>query len=249
MFGKLIKHELIATGRVALPILGAMLLLSALSRLAAYAPDGMAIGMFYTVTGMLHVLSYFAVAAGMAVLLIQRFRKSMLGDEGYLTMVLPVSLHAVLWAKALTAVFWCVVTAALASLSVVVASAGVSGMDHLLRNILRDSGVLSLTVGEGALVAAEALAAVLKAVLLFYAAMAVGHSFHSHRGLLSVVTFFVLNGAVRSVILGLLYSLFGAMDLSAEDTVFAASLGGSLLFAALLYALTWYCLSRRLNLE
>ena len=250
MFGKLMKHEMIATGRAALPVLGAMLLLSALSRLAAHAPDGFAIGMFFSAASILHVLSYVAVPAAVAVLLVQRFRKSVLGEEGYLTMTLPVSLHAVLCAKALTAVFWCVVTAALAAVSVAVASAGISGMDHLLRNILRDSGVFSLTAGEGALAAAEGLAAVLQAVLLFYAAMAVGHSFHSHKGLLSAAAFFALNGVARPVILGLLYSVFRAMDLSAETTrVLALTLGGTLLFSALLYALTWYCLSRRLNLE
>lgn len=251
MFGKLMKHELLATGRVALPILGGMALLSLLARLAISGPEFLPFGLFTGVVTVLYAMSYFAAAVGMAILLIQRFRRSVLGDEGCLTMTLPVSLHAILCAKALTAVLWCVLASALAAVCGALVSFGVSGWREALDALLREGGPLYLTPGQLALAAADGLAGLLQLVLLFYAAMAVGHSFHSHRTLWSVAAFFLLNTVIRGAMLGLFRGLAERIGQAGSfvPELLLPALAGTLAFSALLYVITWYCLSRRLNLE
>lgn len=251
MFGKLLKHEFRATGRVALPLLGGMLVLAVMSHLALYS-GVFGRGMVGSAIMILYFMSFFAVGVGVVVMTVLRFRGSVLGDEGYLTMTLPVSLHAILASKVLTAVAWYALSLAAIALSVMIAGMGVDDWSMLPDILSGLRGFLRENAGGVALALADMLAMAVQATLLFYAAMSIGHSFNRHKGLLSVVSFFVLNGALRALSLRVIYLLEGQRELSSAFLIqrtLAPALGVILLCAAVLYAVTWWCLRRRLNLE
>ena len=52
------------------------------------------------------------------VVMIQRFYKNVLGDEGYLTLTLPVNVHEILWSKLIVSFVWFLATGLIAIASV-----------------------------------------------------------------------------------------------------------------------------------
>ena len=96
--------------------------------------------------------------------------------------------------------------------------------------------------------------------LHFYAAMAIGHSFNDHKGLLSVVSFFVLSAAmtmlavVSASITGNsgLFDLVGKIDTldisAATHVVMLIFIAIEMVKAALYYIPTTLCLKKWLNL-
>ena len=96
--------------------------------------------------------------------------------------------------------------------------------------------------------------------LHFYAAMAIGHSFNDHKGLLSVVSFFVLSAAMTMLaVAGAritgnigLFDMFDNIDTlninAAMHVVMLIFIALELVKAALYYIPTTLCLKKWLNL-
>ena len=208
MLGKLIKHEFRATGRLMAPLFGALLLLAVFSRVAnqilQQVPNPTRV--LYIVSVLLaivYVLAGLGVMVFSTVLMIKRFHQNFLTDEGYLMFTLPVSVHSLLWSKLLTAALFFLFTfaAELLALAIVIWQGGVS--TELYNNFisgLRELG--SYYTGNGIAIALEAFAmlfvSLLVTCLLFYAPMSIGYSFANHKGLLSVVFYFVIQ-AVQQI--------------------------------------------------
>ena len=98
MLGKLIKYEFRATRRTMLPLYAALLCVALLTRLsmsALSAPGGGAHHGFLNfvagIMGMLFGLLTFALGFITLFLMAQRFQKNLLGDEGYISFTLPVT--------------------------------------------------------------------------------------------------------------------------------------------------------------
>ena len=111
----------------------------------------------------------------------------------------------------------------------------------------------------GAALPISAAAIIISAVglgLEIFAALALGHSFHKHKVLLSVVFFLGIQGIYHLIggTLPLLADLIFYFFPSQSPTgVYMLDMGGSMVFsllwAAVLYAITHYTLKHRLNLE
>ena len=110
MLGKLLKHEFRATGRIMLPLIGAELLLSVLAGLSVRGLDRIQnmnfLGVTYVMTLIVFFLGLFAVGVVALVLMIQRFYRNLLRDEGYLSMTLPVSVDEHIWSKLIVSFVW-----------------------------------------------------------------------------------------------------------------------------------------------
>lgn len=208
MLGKLIKHEFRATGRLMAPLFGALLLLAVFSRVTnqilQQVPNPTRV--LYIVSVLLaivYVLAGLGVMVFSTVLMIKRFHQNFLTDEGYLMFTLPVSVHSLLWSKLITAALFFLFTfaAELLALAIVIWQGGVSA--ELYNNFisgLRELG--SYYTGNGIAIALETFAmlfvSLLVTCLLFYAPMSIGYSFANHKGLLSVVFYFVIQ-AVQQI--------------------------------------------------
>ena len=268
MLGKLIKHEFRATRRVMLPLYLVLLV-------TAVAANFPVRGLLDTSYWMLDVLGslliiFFAVAiVGVCVmsfvLMVQRFYKNLLQDEGYVMLTLPASIHQQIWAKLIVSAVWFVLT-----VMVVILASCVMAFDvGVIRDIFRGIGLLLQDLREleakyafnGAGYLAEL--AVLCFVGLcamcvqFYAALAIGHSAANHKMAWSVAAFFGLQFAVQMLwgvgIQGLISS---GLSFHVDVNHLAAIHIGMLLmilaaavYGAVFYVITAYFLKRRLNLE
>ena len=178
------------------------------------------------------------------VLMIQRFYKNYLTDEGYLMFTLPVSVHSMIFSKLIVAIVWIILTVLVMLLGIGVAVAD-SGF---LQLVVRIAGqAVWFTTAEEKLYAAGLLAELGVVVLIgmacsmmqFYAAMSLGYGFTGHKGLWSVLigtpTSLWMNSIEMTGMQGyhMIMLITGLSELAA---------GG------ILYAVTWLNLKKRLNL-
>ncbi len=113
MLGKLLKYEIKAMGRVMLPLYAVMLFLAgflALNlRLGMNPAIRRIVDKFAVVSGFLFVIGVIAVGVVMIVMVVQRFYKNLLGNEGYLMFSLPATTLEHILSKGLSSLLWIVV--------------------------------------------------------------------------------------------------------------------------------------------
>lgn len=279
MLGKLIKHEFRATGRLMAPLFGAMLLLAVFVRTSDLVLRHVeAASLFFNILNTLliiaFVLTLFGVTVFSTVLMVKRFHQNFLTDEGYLMFTLPVSVHSLLWAKLITAALFFIFTFLAEALAVaIVVWQGGTARDLFESIVGLFQELNSFYMANGIALALEILALLLVSLLvtclLFYAPMSIGYSFANHKGLLSVVFYFVIQAVLQvfgvAVLSGLTHDtalsrwLSGPWLTNAESgvrTVVQAAHGTMLLalltelfLGAVLYFLTYCMLRRHRNLQ
>ena len=278
MLGKLLKQEFRATGRIILPVLGALIVLAFLASLSG---SGLINGVtdvpvLRFLMGMIEFLfGIGVVAAGVVtvVIMISRFYRNLLQDEGYLMFTLPVSVHELVWSKLIVALVWFLVTGIVIFLVMGLLGLVLSrtNLVDLMAEFSSDwEEIWSQIVSEGLLASfrrfflAGAVCTLLGTVctcLHFYAAMAMGHMFNKHKILLSIV-FFVLISIAFSLMTTSL-NMAGFSQISENEFLYAESMAllfntlsrmlwwltlSELVQAAVLYLATVLCLKRGLNL-
>lgn len=276
MLSKLLKQEFRATGRIMLPVFGALLILSVLANFSIRLLDSSAGNNTVLRILAVLVLVFFGAAIFGALivtlwLMVTRFYRNLLKDEGYLMHTLPVSVHGLVWSKLIVSLVWFLATGLLIMLIVFLTALIQSGtnISEILaqlpswaevREMLASQGIRS---GDITLFCAEFIALVLvgsiASSLHFYAAMSMGHMFSKDKILLSIV-FFVALSFVMSLLTNLLgFRLHDLATLTVENGDVAMllfymrrlllfSLGVELLQGALLYFATALSLRRGLNL-
>ena len=205
MLRKLLKHEFRATGRVMLPL---YLILLATAVGANFSTRGLLETDFQIldILGGLLVVAFavaiIAVCVMSMVVMVQRFYKNLLQDEGYVMMTLPVSVHQQVWSKLIVSAVWFALTAVMVCLAAVIMAFDITALEEvadLFRELFRY--VTAPYALNGAALALEFLAVCFVGCcamcLQFYAALAVGHSFSVHKMAWSVGWFFLIQFAVQ----------------------------------------------------
>ncbi len=264
MLIKLLKHELRATSRIMLPVFAAVLGISVLAHFSIQSMESNQSGIVTIISGVIIVLfavGIMSLPIVAVVLSINRFRASVLGDEGYLTMTLPVSVHSVLWSKILVSSLWLILSGA-----VVFASCYILAFDssvvHFTFEFFGESFDLMKNYPGTTVTLIELIATIFLSLcagtLSFYAALAVGHGFPRHKMAYSVVVFFAVN-SILSVISGIGMEFLDEVDFtrffSSRGPIYIANI--FLLFfmlyfvvtGAIYYIIAVYNLKHRLNLE
>ena len=80
---------------------------------------------------MAYVVAITAVFIVAFILMLQRFYKNLLGDEGYIMFTLPASVHQHVWSKLIVSAVWFIATGVVVFLSVFVAAFNVSFLTDL----------------------------------------------------------------------------------------------------------------------
>jgi len=275
MLRKLMKQELRATARV----MGPMLLLT----LAAAVGGNIAVyhlvesdAAVLNVIGVFLLMAFVAAIAGAFivsfVLMIQRFYKNLLRDEGYLMMTLPATVHEHVLSKLLVSILWAAATAVTAVLAMFILVFELEFVDLIFYDFrellaqLEFSGLRLMDyAGHAAVFVLEMILMMIVAdsclCLQIYAALAVGHSFSHHKGLLSFAAYFGLSIAWSFVHNGALHLLnliapdgisLGLQNLSpfvVTHINMAAMILILMIPAAVWYAVTTWFLKNRLNLD
>ena len=253
MLGKLMKYELKATGRVLLPLYGAILLVSVLG---AFSLERMS---EFEMGALLFVLVYTGLCVALVVLtlvlIIQRFNRNLLKDEGYLMFTLPVSVHSLLFSKLFSALLWCVLGGCVGLLSIALMT--MIAMDasqwgefwavihQLIHNVdLEIAGNLGL-IGLLALMEGVSF------LMTIYLSLSVGQipTFNRYRGLMAFITFLAIT-VIMSWLTGI-PAFLHAGDVSAfsPQAVVGLYILYDVVVSALFYGGTWLILTKKLNLE
>lgn len=195
---KLLKYEWKACARICLPTYGAILLLAFCNRIlnAANMFDPNTVSIFY-------FLRFIAIAAyscmlmlafGVTiVILIQRFYKNLLGDEGYLMFTLPVTVSQHIASKALVALVMCILSGITTLLSVFILNPHIEDFNIVF---FLDDGTNFLHVLEFFFLC---MLCIICAILFAYFCISLGHLAKKHRIAMAIVWYFVLSNAAQII--------------------------------------------------
>lgn len=274
MLRKLLKHEFRATGRIMLPLFGILLLVSVGANFSSRGmlnSDSSLLRTLGTIFIMLFIVGIFAVGIISFVLMINRFYKNLLQDEGYVMMTLPVCVHQQIWSKLIVSTVWFAATVVVIGLSCCIMAFDIRFVGDLWHGFLNllDYAVrinhLDLVANGAAFAVELLLLCVLGSFglcLRFYSAMSIGFSFPNHKGLLSVA-FYIATGISLQILGGLGMALvndswFHRLLLGWEPNVSVVAgmhlsmwflIVLELIYCAVFYFLTVYFLQKHLNLE
>ncbi len=218
MLGKLLKYEFRATARVFLPMYALLAVMSAAARLVYGAQMSRAQGTLLNILTVVVTVAVIGLLAAVGVvtliLICRRFWNNLLGREGYLMNVLPVTGAGHVWAKLIAAAVWTVASAAVsaAALYIMLSGFGESiGVREFweflrsLREVLKSYGI----VGQADLLMTQIvvfiLLSLLSSVLKIYASMAVGQLASKHRIWASVGAYFGIGIAESTLFSRLLF--------------------------------------------
>ena len=223
MTGKLMKYEIKSSMKLMAVIWAALiaasllfsLSLHVLTDIAVERPGGgisFAIGIFEFITRLMYFAVFVALIVATLVIVIMRFYKGLLGDEGYLMHTLPVKPWQLITSKGIIAALIVMISVLVAFLSILVL-AGVSGLETIpemfgaLGAIWEEEPRMVLVIVEAIILL---VLSVLKSVYQIYAALAIGQLANKHRILLSLGAYIGI-----SMIMSILFLLIVA----ASDSV------------------------------
>jgi hypothetical protein len=273
MLGKLLKHEFYATGRIMLPLLAAELVLSVFAGLSVRGLSGTQnmgiLGVMYVTTLTVFFLGLFAVWVVALVLMIQRFYKNLLRDEGYLSMTLPVSVDEHIVTKLIVPFVWFAALAVLSVIALTVVGAIGASIPGLDFHTFTEGWPVDFGAVGGGHVALFFLELLLicflsscASCLRCYTAMSIGCSAADHKLLFSFLAFIGIGIVVSTVRNQLFFGIVPNLDMSSFAAMFDSVRGAMLLmhgamwsvilglalYDALLYFATRWFLKNKLNL-
>ena len=279
MLGKLLKYETKATARWFLPMYGGILLFALFNKLfmlfnfSDMDVHGIPVffqsilGIVQAMTVFLYVMIIVATFALTFFIMLQRFYKNLLGDEGYLMFTLPVDASSHIWSKLLVSVFWTVCSVIVTILSVIVMAAYPEMFQDFALFCEKAFQVLFTQTGLNATAffiefVLLVLISLFTGNLMFYASISVGHTRGKHRVLyafVAYIVFYMIQQIITSVVIvvaGMVLDTNYWTDLmmdTAPTTLIHIIMIFSILYnvvaGIVYYLITNYVLSKKLNLE
>lgn len=252
------KYEFKSTGRIYLPLFGALIIVAAVSRL--FMSLSFKVPQFIGIS--VSVIMIIAICVITLLLTIQRFYKNLLGNEGYLMFTLPVHTDQLIWSKLLVASIWNVVSLIVVLLAVaIMAMTGITLRD-IVQAFQEMSVILSSHGGKLFLIIMETLLlfviSLFSSILMLYACMAVSLLFNKHRGLISFgayIVYSIIGQTLASILatVGLSSGFFDNFNKFTPTAQFHYVIAVGILWTAVsgavFYVLTRFMLKRKLNLE
>lgn len=249
MLGKLLKYEFRATARVFLPIYLAMIILAGLMCLVLALPhDNMGLTFFRTIISIVYVMGAIGLAVTTVVVLVSRFYKNLLGQEGYLMFTLPVTAGQNILAKLLPALCWSIGSIFLCLLVI------------FLQTWINGSSLFGSFDGSALGFALFALLSLAAFILFCYLCMGIGQLFNDHKFLASIGAFILIQLILQivgvsagfalarwSVFLDAVSGISGIEDLS-SGLILTCLNGAALVSCLILFFVTRWLLDKKLNL-
>lgn len=266
MLVKLMKYELKATARTLIPLYIALLAFAIVNKIFIGTGLSDKLQGFGSIPFILSIFGYGCTMAAVFIVtffvIIQRFYKNLLGDEGYLMNTLPVTTVTNLTSKLSIATFWNIISGFVAILSIIIMAFKPDTFGYFFRELFRSlsDGYAEFGV-QVYIVIIEVIIAILvylvKSLTMIYASISIGHLFSKHRILSSFGAFIVLNlitTAISSAI-GIAFSIAGKTffdnieSLWTVHLILVFAILFNLVFFIVYFIVTNYILKNKLNLE
>ena len=264
MLGKLLKYEFKATSRILLPLYGALLIFAFIVKIFIGTKlDGVNMDFLGGIPAVVSIFTYGATMAAVFIvtifIIIQRFYKNLLGDEGYLMNTLPVS------SKLISAIIWSLVSIFVAILSIIIMMYNREAFGNFFSIIPEAfSKAYSEFGGSLILVGIEFLVAGLLQlalnITLIYTSISIGHLLPKMKILGSFGAFIVLNIIMNTIFSSIMllipnsFSEYMSLVFQSNMTalVHLIGLGAAFINAlwfTIFFLITRYILKNKLNLE
>ena len=200
MLGKMIKHEFKATGRLILPVLLIVIVmtpvLALLNKLASHiGRKSLAGGLLSGISMVSFVAMMIGACVAVFIYIMVRFYKTIATSEAYMTFCLPVNSHHVMLSKLIVATVWQVLTVAIAigSLYIMFIINGIiepgTVFSHMER-MLTSSGIeYGSLFGFLFKIGAMIFISMITSILSWYLAVCLGQIFQEKRVLMSIVMY------------------------------------------------------------
>lgn len=259
------KYEWKATWKLLLPanlVLVVMTLIAWwMTNMVEYSSAGFQMVDFMEVMVILtYVLSMFAVYIGTAIFLIYRFYTSTYGDQGYLLHTLPVDTHHIILAKVLISASWLLINSVMMVGSILFLFT--AREDAFFTMMEGAMNVVELMSGEEITVFTLVMTLVAYVFSLFArvlkvsACISLGQLSSNHKLLMSFA-WYVGAYIVECVCQGIYFMIRLAFQRHASyvdyfsyyDTQWETTLLAGIVSCVVFYVLTWYVMSRKLNLD
>jgi len=259
MLAKLMKYEIKATARLFLPLYAVLIIYAVINRLINpfYSLEIQGSFTFQTIFGTLSIIVYFILIVSVFVMtliiIIQRFYKNLLGDEGYLMFTLPVKPWQHIISKLMTAMMWYILSAVFVLLSnfISIKDIDLTTLLNLIKSSIFNASFLILPI--------LILVQLASNTMMIYDAMTLGHLFQKHRLLASFAMYCVLyiiqQVLLLILILPLSRGMFAFIIQSSTPTpgqlnsFFIFLIIPGIIMTATHFAVINYILKRKLNLE
>ncbi len=272
MLGKLLKYELQSCVKIFLPLYVALCALTVFMIIVTnFFITTLEDFEKYPALVVLFIFAFYAIAIAlsviMLVIIVNRFRRTLLGKEGYLMLTLPVSIHAHIFAKIISVIIWGIANTIELFLSLFLI--GVSQPElraaiYEVYSLEMFMYVLNQFSAEFGISLAHITFLYILASILFglysfltiYFSLAFGHMSNKSKFLRSFVAYIVINIALGTIMQIALVAIVINMQ-SLTEEIFAQLLLPACyvtcaifaLLCALFYFGTWYILKNKLNLE
>lgn len=263
MLGKLIKYEIKATGRIFLPMYLALIVFAIINHFMPFNSDNFTFPQGIALT--IYILIFVGMFVTSFIVMIQRFYKNLLCEEGYLMFTLPVKPWKHIISKLVVSAMWTILSALVAVISIIIIVLQVMSLSDIFAAISEAWSVLYKSIGSSLYLytiqtVTGLIVSLATSTLIIYAAMAIGQLSNNHKVLVSIVSFlglYTLSQIAASLIFlpqlsktestsyvnGWMFNMmiprgfiWGAVALSAA-------------FGAIYFIITNHILNKRLNLE
>ena len=259
MLGKLLKYEIKATARIFLPLYLVLSVFAIINSFMSFNADTFSLPQFITLT--LYIIILVGMFVASLIVMIQRFYKNLLSEEGYLMFTLPVKPYKHIVSKLIVSVMWVILSSITALASILI----IASKEITFSEIFTDLGMLwdraysflgaslyhliiQMTIGL--------IVSVVTSILLIYVSIALGHLSNNHKILASIGAFlgiYVIAQIVSGVLFigsdgqGLIYTL--SQHSPIPFTLIWLAIAISAVFATVYFIITNIILTKRLNLE
>lgn len=267
MLGKLMKYEFKATWKLLVPMDLFMILMSLLAyatvQLSFFDSDNELVGMTGILIFLTYILSMFVIVIGTVIYLIYRFYTSVYGDEGYLLHTLPVDKHHIIISKALVSVIWFVLNVVLIYLSIIFLVSTNKEFTETITDAFKYyvnlmNNYTNISAFSIFMTIIASFIAMIARTLKIAACISLGQLSPNHKILVAFGCYYGIYFVQR--IFNMIYytvimlaeksnNFSGDFYSSLFSTSWEFSMISGLLYCAAFYALTWYIMDKKLNLD
>lgn len=261
MLSKLLKHEFKATARLLLPLYLVLFVLTIVERVAISLNLKGSLEIIPGFSTFAYFLSIIAIAVVSCVIIILRFYKNLMTDEGYLMFTLPVNPQQLINSKLLVSFVWIVVSVVFIIVSLFGAfitkerfDLFIDGFRMLYTQMKHEFGVVNMNLFLIEFIVLMILG-IINNILVIYASIAIGQLFNGHKVLgsfaayIGISTVLQIIVTISFVILGVLFNKSFEEINALPQIIFPLTIVYTLLTNILFYFVTNYIFKKKLNLE
>lgn len=260
MLGKLLKYEFKATARLLVPLYLVLICITVVNRLLLrFDVSGLYafIDMFLI---FIYVLSIISIVIVSFVLMIIRFYKNLMTDEGYLMFTLPVKTYDLINSKLLVTLFWTLLSVLSIFVSLFIVFATHGNMNEMWNEINQIFTELHATFGGSlAFLIIDFIILIIMGsvanILSIYASIAIGQLFNGHKLIGSFAAYIGIYTALQ-IVMTIMVAILVFFNMDNLDNgsgfvtqVYTFSNVASILLCVLFYTITNQILKKKLNLD